>query len=68
MSTYDLILKEGIAEGIEKGIEKGIAKGIEKEKINTIVKGYKKGLSLEILSSLTGFSINEITLIIESQK
>lgn len=56
MSTYDLILKEGIAEGIEK------------EKINTIVKGYKKGLSLEILSSLTGFSINEITLIIESQK
>ena len=54
MSTYDLILNEGIE------------KGIVKEKINTIIKGYQNGLSLEILSSLTGFSIEEITLIIEN--
>jgi len=60
MTLYDSILEEGIEKGIEKGIERGIEKGIEqgmeKAKKQTVLTGYKNGISIEILCLLTGYS------------
>ena len=39
MSTYDLIMQEGMEKGMKKGMEKAI------------VNGFKKGLSIDVLSS-----------------
>ena len=72
MTLYDSILEEGIEKGIEKGIEqgiergieqgiergieKGIEQGIEKAKKQTVLSGYKNGISIEVLCLLTGYS------------
>lgn len=57
-------LKEGIEKGMEKGIEKGIEKGMERgkreEKLLIASTAKKQGLSSEMISSLTGLSIEEI--------
>jgi hypothetical protein len=60
MTLYDSILEEGIEkgieQGIERGIEQGIERGIEKAKKQTVLSGYKNGISIEILCLLTGYS------------
>lgn len=56
MSLYDRIL--------QKGMEKGMEKGIEKEKIATILRGYKEGFSPKVLCVLTGLTENEVKAII----
>ncbi|MDW8289070.1 MAG: hypothetical protein RMJ89_13435, partial [Flammeovirgaceae bacterium] len=53
-------LQEGIKEGIEKGKQEGIKEGIEKNKLETALKAIQKGLSNEVISELTGLSIEEI--------
>jgi predicted transposase/invertase (TIGR01784 family) len=68
MSTYDMILQEGIEQGIQKGIEQGIQQGLQqgKEKnVNEVVlRGYRNGVSFEILCLLTGLSEEEVKAII----
>ena len=72
MTLYDSILEEGIEkgieqgieqgiergikQGIEQGIERGIERGIEKAKKQTVLSGYKNGISIEVLCLLTGYS------------
>lgn len=46
-------LKKGLEQGLQKGLQKGLEKGIEKEKRNTIVKSHEKGLSIELIASIT---------------
>lgn len=62
MTTYDVILRKGKKEGIEQGIEQGI----EKEKIEIIIKGYKKGITIETLADITSLSIEKVRQIIEN--
>ncbi len=68
MSTYDMILQEGIEQGLQKGIQKGIEQGLQqgKEKnVNEVVlRGYQNGVSFEILCLLTGLSEEEVKAII----
>ncbi|MBV6428328.1 MAG: hypothetical protein KIPDCIKN_02855 [Haliscomenobacter sp.] len=76
MSTYDMILQEGIEQGIQKGIQKGIEQGIQKgieqglqqgkeKNVNEVVlRGYQNGVSFEILCLLTGLSEVEVKAII----
>ncbi|MEZ4907016.1 MAG: hypothetical protein R2771_05110 [Saprospiraceae bacterium] len=49
MSTYEMAINEGI----------------EKEKMEVILKGYKKGISINDLSDITGLSISKVREIIE---
>jgi predicted transposase/invertase (TIGR01784 family) len=49
-------IEQGIERGIEQGIEQGIERGIEKAKKQTVLSGYKNGISIEILCLLTGYS------------
>ncbi len=62
---------EGFSEGVEKGIEIGVDKGreegveigIEQEKILMAQNCIKEGLSLDVISRLTGFSPEQIRLL-----
>lgn len=62
-----VIRDEGISKGIKKGIKKGLHEGMKKEKENIVINGLKQGLSFEILSSLTGLSLDDIQAIAKKQ-
>lgn len=64
MSTYELIEKQGI----EKGFEQGIEKGVEKKTIEVIIRSYTKGLSYDLISDITGLSIEKVKDIIDDYK
>jgi predicted transposase/invertase (TIGR01784 family) len=64
MSTYDMILQEGIEQGIQKGIEQGLQQGKEKNVNEVVLRGYQNGVSFEILCLLTGLSEEEVKAII----
>ncbi|MBK8655849.1 MAG: hypothetical protein IPN20_18480 [Haliscomenobacter sp.] len=59
MSTYDMILQEGIEQGIQK--EQG---GPPRKGKGTKGPGYQNGVSFEILCLLTGLSEEEVKAII----
>ena len=48
----DTLYKKGILKGIEKGIEKG---EIKKQK-DVVLRGHMRGISISILSNITGLS------------
>lgn len=47
-------------------IEKGIEIGIEKQQIKTVIKGFKKGSSIEFLMEITDLSETEINEILKA--
>ncbi len=49
-----------------KSIKKGIEKGVLKEKIDVILRGYSNGISLPILSNITGLTEKEVSQIINT--
>ena len=55
-NSLDTAKKEGLAEGIEKGFTKGKTE----EKVETALKMKQKGLDLNLISDITGLSIEEI--------
>ena len=52
-------------EGLRKGIEQGLEQGVMQEKIRMILSLYSQNVSKKIISSSTGFSIDEIDRIIK---
>ncbi|MFQ3576065.1 MAG: hypothetical protein SNJ77_06480, partial [Cytophagales bacterium] len=60
MSTYDIILNEGI--------EKGRQEGTKAKEVEVVLNGYKNGLSIPILANITQLSENEVIEIIENAK
>jgi len=64
MTTYEQIEKRGF----EKGIEKGVEKGIFSEKTRLIIQGSRKGLSLELLSDISGLSLEMVQKIIHDHQ
>ena len=52
--------EEGLARGMAEGIEKGIEQGIEKEKLNIARNMLKEKINVEIISKVTGLSIEHI--------
>jgi len=53
-------MEKGIEKGIETGIEKGIETGIEKGIRNTALKMRDNGIEINLISNITGISIEEI--------
>lgn len=52
--------EEGIKEGIEKGIDKGMEKGKKSEKIAIAKEMKNKNMNIELISEITGLSIEYI--------
>jgi predicted transposase/invertase (TIGR01784 family) len=71
-NVIDAAKQEGMLKGIQQGIEEGIKKGIEEGELSkayqVIKKGYEKGLSLEVLSELTGLAKDKIEQMLEQNK
>ena len=61
-------LEKGIKMGMEKGIKKGIKKGIEKEREVVVINCNNAGFSLEVISKITGLTIEEIQKILKKVK
>ena len=59
-NSLDTAKKEGKAVGFVEGMEKGMEKGKAKERADTAQKMKIKGLDLNLISDITGLSIEEI--------
>ncbi len=53
-------IEKGIEQGIEQGIEKGIEKGMREKALLDARKMRLSGLALELISDITGLSVEEI--------
>ena len=67
--TKDLRFIEGFEKGLKKGIKKGLEKsiniGIEKEKTATVISSYKNGISIPLISNISGFDEAKIEQILK---
>ena len=55
----DTLYKQGMMQGISQGISQG--------KIEMIIQGFKSGISLELLSKISGIAVDEITSILKQK-
>ena len=58
--NYDMTMETAIDEAREEGLEKGLERGRHEERLELIRKMLSKGLSLEVVSDLTGLSLEEL--------
>ena len=56
---------KGEKRGMEKGMEKGEAIGLEKEKEQAVIRGHKKGYSIDTISEFTDLSTDQILKILK---
>jgi predicted transposase/invertase (TIGR01784 family) len=56
---------EGIEIGERRGIEIGERRGIEKEREQTVVKSFKNGISIDMISTITNLSNDEVVSILK---
>ena len=53
-------IEKGMERGIEKGMEKGMTEGMEKSQKETAINALAKGLSPELIHSITGLDLETI--------
>ncbi|MDR2408179.1 MAG: Rpn family recombination-promoting nuclease/putative transposase [Bacteroidales bacterium] len=58
----------GLKKGEEIGLKKGLEEGIEKTKENIVINSFSNGFSLEIISSITALTQEEIIAILKKNK
>nr|WP_302170883.1 transposase [uncultured Streptococcus sp.] len=63
-TAIDEAREEGLERGIEKGLEQGLEQGLERgryeERLGLVRKMLSRGLSLEVVSDVTGLSHEEL--------
>lgn len=58
--NYDMAMKTAIDEAREEGLEQGIERGRHEGQLELIRKMLSKGLPLEVVSDVTGLSLEEL--------
>ena len=58
--NYDMTMETAIDEAREEGLEQGLERGRHEERLELIRKMLSKGLSLEVVSDVTGLSLEEL--------
>ena len=53
-------IEQGLTEGLERGLAEGLEKGKQEEKKEIVQKMLVKGIDVEIIAHVTGFSIQEV--------
>ncbi|MBS7070074.1 MAG: transposase [Streptococcus parasanguinis] len=53
-------LERGLEQGLEKGLEQGLEQGRNEERLQLIRKMVSRGMTPELISDMTGLSIEEI--------
>ena len=63
-TAIDEAREEGLVQGLERGLEQGLEKGLEQgrneERLQLIRKMVSRGMTPELISDMTGLSLNEI--------
>ena len=63
-TAIDEAREEGLETGLEQGLERGLKQGLERgrheERLELIRKMLSKGQSLEVVSDVTGLSLEEL--------
>ena len=57
--TMETAIDEAREEGLEQGLEQGLERGRHEGQLEMIRKMLSKGLSLEVVSDVTGLSVEE---------
>ena len=58
--NYDMTMETAIDEAHEEGLEQGLKRGRYEGQLELICKMLAKGLSLEVVSDVTGLSLEEL--------
>ena len=58
--NYDMTMETAIDEAREEGLEQGLERGRNEERLQLIRKMMSRGMTPELISDLTGLSIEEI--------
>ena len=58
--NYDMTMETAIDEAREEGLEQGIERGRHEGQLELISKMLSKGLPLEVVSDVTGLSLEEL--------
>ncbi len=65
----DIFFKQGIEKGLkiglEQGLEQGLEKGLEQGLEQVIINGHLEGISVQLLSKMTGLSESKVEKVIE---
>jgi predicted transposase/invertase (TIGR01784 family) len=62
-------LEQGLEKGLEQGLEKGLEQGLEKGKREVAIKGYRNGVSIEVICLMTGYTEEELKkIVLEEEK
>ena len=59
-TAIDEAREEGLEQGLEQGLEKGLEQGRNEERLQLIRKMVSRGMSPDLISEMTGLSIEEI--------
>ena len=58
--NYDMTMETAIDEAREEGLEQGLERGRNEERLQLIRKMMSRGMTPELISDMTGLSIEEI--------
>ena len=59
-TAIDEAREEGLVQGLEQGLEKGLEQGRNEERLQLIRKMVSRGMTPDLISDMTGLSIEEI--------
>ena len=59
-TAIDEAREEGLEQGLERGLEQGLEQGRNEERLQLIRKMVSRGMSPDLISEMTGLSIEEI--------
>ena len=59
-TAIDEAREEGLVQGLEQGIEQGLEQGLEQGRKQLVCEMVSRGMTLELISEMTGLSIEEI--------
>ena len=59
-TAIDEAREEGFVQGLEQGLEQGLDQGRNEERLQLIRKMVSRGMSPDLISEMTGLSIEEI--------
>ena len=62
--TMETAIDEAREEGLERGLEQGLERGRHEGQLELIRKMLSKGLPLEVVSDVTGLSLEELEVLL----
>ncbi len=65
MSTYDLLIEEGLIKGRQEGRQEGRREGARKKTIEMVCAAHNNGIALEVIAKIANLPLVEVQQIIQ---